>query len=91
MKYIQDCVRIIIFIIYRLDLWKNSIIKNYTERIINMNGTLLYNWMDANVHAMIIFVLCPLLYIPIKEITDFGYIHNKHFSILNSNKHTFYK
>ena len=73
----------------RLDLWKNSIIKNYTEKIINMNGTLLYNWMDANVHAMIIFVLCPLLYIPIKEITDFGYRHNKHFSILNSNRHTF--
>lgn len=73
----------------RLDLWKNSIIKNYTERIINMNGTLLYNWMDANVHAMIIFVLCPLLYIPIKEITNFGYRHNKHFSILNSNRHTF--
>ncbi len=73
----------------KLDLWKNSIIKNYTERIINMNGTLLYNWMDANVHAMIIFVLCPLLYIPTQEITDFGYRHNKHFSILNSNRHTF--
>ena len=49
-----------------------------------MNGTLLYNWMDANIHAMIIFVLCPLLYIPIKEITDFGYRHNIHFSKLDS-------
>ena len=73
----------------KLDLWKNSIIKNYTERIVNMNGTLLYNWMDANVHAMIIFVLCPLLYIPVKVITDFGYRHNKHFAILNTDRHTF--
>lgn len=68
----------------KLDLWRNSIIKNYTDTIINMNGTLLYNWMDANIHAMIVFVLCPLLYIPVKEITDFGYRHNRHFSILNS-------
>ena len=73
----------------KLNLWKNSIIKNYIERIINMNGTLLYNWMDANIHGMIIFVLCPLLHIPICEITDFGYRHNKHFAILNSNEHTF--
>lgn len=68
----------------KLDLWRNSIIKNYTDTIININGTLLYNWMDANIHAMIVFVLCPLLYIPVKEITDFGYRHNRHFSILNS-------
>ena len=73
----------------KLDLWKNSIIKNYTDRIKNMNGTLLYNWMDANIHAMIIYILCPLLYIPTQEIKDFGYRHNKHFSILNSNRHTF--
>ena len=45
--------------------------------------------MDANIHGMIIFVLCPLLYIPVKVITDFGYRHNKHFAILNSNTHTF--
>tara|TARA_B100001175_G_scaffold97211_1_gene82386 strand:- start:94 stop:960 length:867 start_codon:yes stop_codon:yes gene_type:complete len=73
----------------KLNLWKNSIIKNYTDKIINMNGTLIYNWMDANIHAMIIFVLCPLLYIPTKEITDFGYRHNRHFSILNSNINIF--
>ncbi len=68
----------------KLYLWKNSIIKNYTERIISMNGTLLYNWMDANIHSMIIFVLCPLLYIPVGTITDFGYRHNIHFSKLDS-------
>ena len=45
--------------------------------------------MDANIHAMIIYILCPLLYIPTQEIKDFGYRHNKHFSILNSNRHTF--
>ena len=67
----------------KIDLWKNPIIKEYIETIINMNGTLLYNWMDANIHGMIIFVLCPLLDIPVKEITDFGYRHNKHFAILN--------
>jgi len=73
----------------KLNLWKNTVIKNYTDKIINMNGTLLYNWMDANIHGMIIYVLCPLLHIPTNEITEFGYRHNKHFSILNSNKYTF--
>ena len=73
----------------KLNLWKNSIIKTYTDKIINMNGTLLYNWMDANIHAMIIYVLCPLLHVPTKEITDFGYRHNRHFSILNSNRYIF--
>ena len=73
----------------KLNLWKNSIIKTYTDKIISMNGTLLYNWMDANIHAMIIYVLCPLLYISTKEITDFGYRHNRHFSKLNSNLYDF--
>ena len=70
----------------RLDLWNNTIIKKYKDKIIEMNGTLLYNWMDANIHSMIIFVLCPLLYTPVSEITDFGYRHNRHFSLINSLK-----
>ena len=73
----------------KLDLWRNSIIKDYTDTITNMNGTLLYNWMDANIHAMIVYVLCPLLYIPATAITDFGYRHNRHFSVLNSTKNLY--
>ena len=52
---------------------------DYNEDVHALYGTLLYNWMDANIHGMIIFVLCPLLYIPVKVITDFGYRHNRHF------------
>ena len=73
----------------KLDLWRNSIIKDYTDTITNMNGTLLYNWMDANIHAMIVYVLCPLLYIPVTAITDFGYRHNRHFSVLNSTENIY--
>ena len=68
----------------KLDLWKHTIIKKYIDSIININGSLLYNWMDANIHGMIIFILCPLLKINVKEITDFGYRHNWSFSNLNN-------
>jgi hypothetical protein len=73
----------------KLDLWRNSIIKDYTDTITNMNGTLLYNWMDANIHSMIIYVLCNLLYIPVTTITNFGYRHNRHFSLLNSTENIY--
>lgn len=68
----------------KLSLWKHPIIKKYIDNIIEINGSLLYNWMDANIHAMIIFILCPLLKINVNAITNFGYRHNKTFSKINS-------
>lgn len=67
----------------KLSLWNNPVIKKYIEAIENVNGCLNKNWMDANIHAMIIFILMPLLGLSCKPICNFGYRHNRHFSILN--------
>ena len=45
--------------------------------------------MDANIHSMIIFVLCPLLDMKVSCINDFGYRHNKHFSVLGGDSVVF--
>jgi len=54
------------------------------EEIEKINGCLDKGWMDANIHAMIIFMIFPLINIKYNIITDFGYRHNRHFSIINS-------
>ena len=72
------------FHVSRLDLWNHPLIKEYIEEIQNINGCLMNFWMDANIHAMIIFVLCPLAKLKTYLKMDFGYRHNQHFSIKNS-------
>jgi len=68
----------------KLSLWSHPIIKKYIEEIENVNGCLDKNWMDANIHAMIIFIIIPLINLKSNLIADFGYRHNRHFSIINS-------
>ena len=68
----------------RLDMWKHPLIQDYILSLQKENGCLMHFWMDANIHAMIIFVLCPLSNIEFKLKTDFGYRHNRHFSQLGS-------
>lgn len=67
-----------------LDMWKHPLIKDYILSLQKENGCLMYFWMDANIHAMILFILCPLANIMFSLKTDFGYRHNRHFSILGS-------
>tara|TARA_Y100001970_G_C14211627_1_gene847275 strand:- start:145 stop:1014 length:870 start_codon:yes stop_codon:yes gene_type:complete len=73
----------------KLELWHHPVIKDYTNTIIRNNYITLYNWMDANIHSMIIFVLCPLLDMKVSCINDFGYRHNKHFSVLGGDSVVF--
>tara|TARA_Y100000389_G_scaffold90617_1_gene87168 strand:- start:215 stop:1078 length:864 start_codon:yes stop_codon:yes gene_type:complete len=68
----------------KLSLWKNNLIEKYVNKLLECNGCLMNFWMDANVHAMIIFMLLPLVNKKLYFKTDFGYRHNRHFSILNS-------
>lgn len=68
----------------KLSLWKNNEVKEYINKIHEIHGCLLNNWMDANIHAMIIFVISPLLELNVEPITNFGYRHNRHFSIINN-------
>ena len=68
----------------KLSLWSHPIITTYIEKIESINGCLNKRWMDANIHGMIIFMIIPLINLKSDLITNFGYRHNRHFSILNS-------
>jgi hypothetical protein len=66
-----------------LDMWRLPIVNQYLVAIEKENGFLRYGWLDANVHAMIIFVLSKAD----SRITNslnltFGYRHNYHVSKL---------
>ena len=45
--------------------------------------------MDANIHAMIVFILIPEINKKALLFTNFGYRHNRHFSILNNHNITY--
>ena len=68
----------------KLSLWQHPMIKLYVDTIDKLNGCLINNWMDANIHAMIIFILMPLISKKCSAITNFGYRHNRHFSVIGS-------
>lgn len=67
-----------------LRVWQHPVVAKYIKAITDVNGCLMHFWMDANIHAMIIFMICPLINISVKLNTEFGYRHNRHFSIMNS-------
>ena len=68
----------------KLSLWREPLITKYIQEILDINGSLMKYWMDANIHSMIIFILMPLVNKKLSIKTDFGYRHNRHFSIMNS-------
>ena len=65
-----------------LEMWKQPLIEDYIISLQKHNGCLMHFWMDANIHAMILFILCPLINEQIQVKTNFGYRHNRHFSQL---------
>jgi hypothetical protein len=65
-------------------LWQNPLIQRYINAIEESKGILRYGWMDANIHAMIIYVLTLFCGMKIQHDGTFGYRHNQHLSILNS-------
>ena len=66
------------FHIASLRLWTHPIVQEYFREIESVNGILGHGWLDANIHAMVIFVLAEV--IPIRQVlwTSFGYRHNLH-------------
>lgn len=67
-----------------LNVWKHPLIQKYVNSVLENNGCLMNFWMDANIHCMIIFILYPLINAKVTTMTNFGYRHNRHFSIINS-------
>jgi hypothetical protein len=65
-------------------LWQNSIVQRYIQHIENERGILRYGWMDANIHAMIIYILALYCGMKIHHTGWFGYRHNRHVSRFDS-------
>lgn len=65
-------------------LWNHPLIQSYIREIESSGGILKYGWMDANIHAMIVFVLCLFINMSIHHESSFGYRHNRHVSRLHS-------
>jgi len=63
----------------KLSLWRNPLVKKYVDELQTIGGCLQRGWMDANIHAMISFVLMPLIGRKPFMFTSFGYRHNRHF------------
>ncbi len=65
-----------------LRLWNHPIVAKYIQAIESVQGCLRYGWLDANIHAMIIWVLTKRIPgIRVTTDTEFGYRHNAHVSV----------
>jgi hypothetical protein len=67
-----------------LRLWNHPLVTDYIDRLESDQCILKYGWLDANIHAMIIWLLAPFIGMNIHHDGSFGYRHNKHISHLNS-------
>lgn len=65
-------------------LWQNPLIQRYIAALDNSHGILQKGWMDANIHAMIVFALSLFVGMKVHHDGKFGYRHNRHVSRMDS-------
>ena len=65
-------------------LWQNPLIQRYIHALEACHGILQKGWMDANIHAMIVFVLSLFTGMKVHHDGTFGYRHNRHMSVMDS-------
>lgn len=65
-------------------LWSHPLVSEYIDQLEADQCILKYGWLDANIHAMIIWVIAPFIGMKVHHDGSFGYRHNKHISHLNS-------
>lgn len=64
-----------------LRLWKHPLVVQYIQAIETSGGIFRNGWLDANIHAMIIFVFPHVIReLSVKSTSIFGYRHNTHIS-----------
>jgi hypothetical protein len=68
----------------KLTFWQHPLIREYLNVLEEKHGILKYMWLDANIHAMLIWVIAPACGLKVSCISTFGYRHNRHFSIIGS-------
>jgi hypothetical protein len=69
------------FHISSLRLWRHPRVRAFLAELESRQAILRYGWLDANIHAMILWVLDVT--VP-HHVSDFGYRHNVHISYLGS-------
>jgi alpha 1,2-mannosyltransferase len=64
-----------------LRLWSHPLVRSYIEAIERSGGIFRYGWLDANIHAMIVFIFPYIIpELSVRSCTSFGYRHNCHVS-----------
>lgn len=64
--------------------WQNPLVQRYIAAIEESHGVLQKGWMDANIHAMVIFVIALFCGMKVHHDATFGYRHNRHVSRMDS-------
>ena len=77
------------FHVSSLSLWKHPLVLEFINAIEQSNGCLANGFLDANIHAEIIWVLARHLNIKVKNDYTFGYRHNHHVSRLGNDSYNF--
>jgi len=70
------------FHVASLRLWKHPLVKEFLDEIENNQLILKKGFLDANIHAYIIWGLLPLTDLTVKPINTFGYRHNYHVALV---------
>lgn len=65
-----------------LRLWRHPLVLRYLQEIETVGGSLRYGWLDANIHAMIVYVMSQVIPVRVLHEVWFGYRHNTHVSPL---------
>lgn len=65
-------------------IWQNPMTQRYIAALEDSKGILQKGWMDANVHAMVVYVLSLFMGMKIHHDATFGYRHNRHVSRMGS-------
>jgi hypothetical protein len=66
------------FHIASMRLWNHPIVRQYVATIEQTGSIFRHGWLDANIHAMILYVLGPSLGFTEHVPMTFGYRHNTH-------------
>ena len=74
------------FHVSSLRFWQNDVIQRYLKALEDSHGILKYGWMDANIHAMMVYVLTLFVGMKMHNDTSFGYRHNSHVSQIGNNR-----
>lgn len=72
------------FHVSSFQMWKRPLVRKYIHAIETSGNIFKKGWLDANIHAMIVFVLSHIETIEVGTDTTFGYRHNTHISPIGS-------